>query len=442
MHPFLLVAHVEQPGKIIGMQKYKAPPGTHDVYPGASKWEENSGKWNELESAFRDLCSIFGYGEIRTPIFEPTDLFTRAVGEGTDIVGKEMYTFRDRGDRSMTLRPEGTAPAIRAYLENSIYAEGGLTKLYYIGPIFRYERNQKGRYRQHSQCGIEALGSIEPDLDCEVIQFALAFYKKIGIDRLDLKINSVGCPKCRPKYRDALLDFARPLLSQMSEDNQRRFEENPLRMLDSKIHSDQDLLKDAPNLIDFLCEDCRDHFDQVRSLLDRLSVPWQLDVRLVRGFDYYTKTAFEVQSPDLGAQSTLCGGGRYDGLVEELGGSPTPGIGFGLGIERALIALQALSQGTVDPRKVNSFMVTLGDRARSERPMLLSRLRSKTVPIDVDYSGKSMKAQMRAADRSGARYAVIIGDNEIDRGTVQVKDMLTGEQTEVGFELLSEKLLS
>jgi histidyl-tRNA synthetase len=424
------------------MQKYKAPPGTHDVYPRAASWEDNSSKWNELESAFRELCRIYGYGEIRTPIFEQTDLFTRAVGKGTDIVGKEMYTFTDRGNRSMTLRPEGTAPAIRAYLENGIYAEGGISKLYYIGPIFRYERNQKGRYRQHSQCGIEALGSVEPDLDAEIIQFALEFYKKIGINRLDLKINSVGCPKCRPSYREALLQYAQPLLAQMSEDNQRRFEENPLRMLDSKDQNDQDLLKDAPNLIDFLCEECSAHFDQVRSLLDRLDVPWLLDPRLVRGFDYYTKTAFEVQSPDLGAQSTLCGGGRYDGLVQELGGSPTPGMGFGLGIERALIALQALSDGAAETSKLNSFIVTLGDRARSERALLLSNLRKKSVAVDTDYSGKSMKAQMRAADRSGAHYAVIIGDNELDNGTAQVKDLVTSEQSEVQLGSLAEKLLS
>jgi histidyl-tRNA synthetase len=424
------------------MQKYKAPPGTHDVYPGATKWEDNSAKWSELESAFRELCCLYGYGEIRTPIFEPTELFTRAVGEGTDIVGKEMYTFRDRGDRSMTLRPEGTAPAIRAYLENGLYAEGGISKLYYIGPIFRYERNQKGRYRQHSQCGIEALGSEEPDLDAEVIQFALAFYEKIGIDRLDLKINSVGCQQCRPHYRDALVEFARPIYDQMSADNQRRFDENPLRMLDSKDLNDQELLKNAPNLIDFLCEDCAAHFVAVRHILDRLNVRWLLEPRLVRGFDYYTKTAFEVQSPDLGAQSTLCGGGRYDGLVQELGGPSTPGIGFGLGIERALIALQALSPGEAARGKLDSFIVTLGDRARGERAVLLSTLRQRAISVDTDYSGKSMKAQMRAADRSGARFALIIGDNELDRSTVQVKDLATSEQVEVNIDQLAIKLQS
>jgi histidyl-tRNA synthetase len=425
-----------------GMQKYKAPPGTHDVFPGAAKWEDNSAKWNEIETAFRELCRIYGYGEIKTPIFEPTELFTRAVGEGTDIVGKEMYTFTDRGDRSMTLRPEGTAPAIRAYLENGIYAECGVSKLYYIGPIFRYERNQKGRYRQHSQCGIEALGSVEPDLDAEVIQFALAFYQKIGINRLNLKINSVGCPKCRPSYRDALIDFARPVLGQMSEDNRRRFDENPLRMLDSKDANDQALLKDAPILTDFLCEECASHFAAVRLLLDTLNVPWDLDPRLVRGFDYYTKTAFEIQSPDLGAQATLCGGGRYDGLVEELGGSPTPGIGFGLGIERALIALQALSNGVSPRTGKSSFIVTLGDRARQERPLLLAKLRNASVAVDTDYSGKSMKAQMRAADRSGARFAIILGDNELERSTAQVKDLSSGEQTEVEIDKLADTLLS
>jgi histidyl-tRNA synthetase len=424
------------------MQKYKAPPGTHDVYPGAARWEENSDKWNELESTFRNVCRLYGYNEIRTPIFEPTELFTRAVGEGTDIVGKEMYTFQDRGNRSMTLRPEGTAPAIRAFLENGIYAEGGISKLYYIGPIFRYERNQKGRYRQHSQCGIEALGSSEPDLDAEIIHLALTFYRSIGINRLDLKLNSVGCPICRPAYKAALLDFARPLLSQMSEDNQRRFEENPLRMLDSKDKRDHDLLKEAPNLIDYLCVECATHFERVCAVLNLLEVTWQLDVRLVRGFDYYTKTAFEVQSPDLGAQSTLCGGGRYDGLIEQLGGSQTPGIGFGLGIERALIALQALAGGDLETLRLNAFVVTLGDSAKSTRAALLARLRGSSIAVDTDYAGKTMKAQMRAADRSGARYALIIGDNELDRRSAQVKDLLTGEQTEVGLDLLEQKLLT
>lgn len=422
------------------MPKYSAPKYTHDVYPGAQKWEENSEYWQFVENAFHALCRIYDFRPIQTPLFEQTELFTRAVGEGTDIVSKEMYTFEDKGGRSMTLRPEGTAGAIRAYLEDGLYAQGGVHKLYYIGPNFRYERGQKGRYRQHTQCGLEAIGSQDPALDAEIIQLAMAFYKRIGIDRLTLKINSVGCPECRPKHREALLAFARPFLDQMSADNQRRFHENPLRMLDSKDERDQQLLADAPALTDYLCEECRAHFVELQDDLRRLDISFELDRRLVRGFDYYTKTAFEIQSPDLGAQSTLCGGGRYDGLIEELGGPSTPAVGCGFGIERALVALQSLGRELPVEVGPTAFLVTLGDDARKAALKLLSDLRLAGISADMDYSGKSMKAQMRAADRSGARFALILGDNELAAGIAQRKDLKSGAQDEVPLAGLVEAM--
>lgn len=422
------------------MPKYSAPKYTHDVYPGAQKWEENSEYWEFLEGAFRELCHCFDYRRIQTPLFEQTELFTRSVGEGTDIVSKEMYTFEDKGGRSMTLRPEGTAGTIRAYLEDGLYAQSGVHKLYYIGQNFRYERGQKGRYRQHTQFGLEAIGSDDPAIDAEIIQLAMTLYRRFGIDRLTLKINSVGCPECRPKHREALLEFARPLVDQMSEDNQRRFHENPLRMLDSKDERDQELLANAPALTDFLCDECRAHFDELQRNLILLDIPFELDPKLVRGFDYYTKTAFEVQSPDLGAQSTLCGGGRYDGLVEELGGPATPAVGCGIGVERALVALQSLGRELPVAAGPTAFLVTLGDEARKAGVKILSDLRMAGVSADTDYSGKSMKAQMRAADRSGARYALILGDNELAAGMVQRKELKSGAQDEVSLAGLVDAL--
>ncbi|HEX5324113.1 MAG TPA: histidine--tRNA ligase [Capsulimonadaceae bacterium] len=424
------------------MPKYSAPKYTHDVFPDAQNWEENSEYWEFLEEAFRDLCRLYDYRRVQTPIFEQTELFTRAVGEGTDIVSKEMFTFEDKAGRSMTLRPEGTAGAIRAYIEDGLYAQGGVQKYWYIGPNFRYERGQKGRYRQHMQCGLEAIGSQDPALDAEVIQLAMAFYRRIGIERLTLKINSVGCQECRPKHREALLVFAKPFLEEMSADNQRRFRENPLRMLDSKDERDQQLLANAPALIDFLCDECRTHFEALKGCLDLLGIPYELDPKLVRGFDYYTKTAFEVQSPDLGAQSTLCGGGRYDGLVEELGGQAAPAVGCGMGIERALIALQSLGRPLPVCAGPTAFLVTLGDDARNAGFKLLFELREAGVSADMDFGGKSMKAQMRAADKASARFALIFGENELATGVAQCKDLKSGTQEEVAISSLAEHLKS
>jgi histidyl-tRNA synthetase len=420
--------------------KFQRPPGTHDVYPGATAYEDNSALWQLVESQFRDVCRRFSYEEIRTPLFEATELFKRAVGVETDIVSKEMYTFEDRGGRSMTLRPEGTAPVLRAYIENALYARGGATKLFYIGPNFRYERAQKGRYRQHTQVGLEALGSQDPRLDAEIIHLATSVLKAIGIKKHYLSINSVGCPVCRPSYRDALIAFATPLADQMSEENRRRLHENPLRMLDSKDPRDQELLASAPILTDYLCGECADHYAALKRYLAVIRLEFIEDSRLVRGFDYYTKTAFEITSPDLGAHSALCGGGRYDGLVEELGGPATPGIGFGMGVERVLIALQALEAEAKPGREPWVFVVALGQEATHLAVGILSELREGGLRADTDFAGKSLKSQLREANRSGARYALLLGDDEIAAGKVVLKDLLENTQEDVPLNSYIEAL--
>lgn len=416
------------------MPRYFAPKGTHDILPSGpnrTDWADDISKWHFLESVFRELCHGYGYEEIRTPAFEQTDLFKRAVGEGTDIVGKEMYEFKSKGGDDFTLRPEGTAPALRAYLEHWVYTERPVTKWYYIASIFRYERQQKGRYRQHHQVGIEVLGAKGPDIDAEVIALALAFFTRLGIARLTLKLNSVGTKESREKYVDALREFARPLLPEMSDDNQRRFEQNALRMLDSKSGRDQELLQNAPLLSDYLDDESRAHFDDLQGLLTALGIGYEVDARLVRGFDYYSRTAFEIQSPDVGSQSALAGGGRYDALVEQLGGPPTPGIGFGLGIERTLIALQTAQVPIPDAPGLTAYLCPMGEAARTACVILLAQLRASRLACDMAYASRKLPAMLQAADFTRARYALIVGDNEIADGVVQVRDMHTKQQTPV-----------
>jgi len=414
--------------------RYAAIRGTHDILPPGkdrTDWVDDIYKWHWLEDTFRDLCALYGYEEIRTPTFEAADLFRRAVGEGTDIIHKEMFEFTTKGDDDVALRPEGTAPALRAYVQSRYYIDRPVAKLYYIASIFRYERPTKGRYRQHHQAGIEVLGAPGPDVDAEVIALGMDFYRRLGVQRLTLKVNSVGTVESRARYVEALRAYAEPLLPEMSEDNQRRFRENALRMLDSKEERDQRLLADAPLLTDYLDDESRAHFDRLKELLTDLGIPFEHDPRLVRGFDYYTKTAFEVQSPDVGAQSTLVGGGRYDRLVEELGGPPTPGIGFGLGIERALIALQAANVPTPEPPAPVAFLCSIGAAARDASVRLLAMLREAGIAADMDYTGRKLKGMLEQADRLRARYAVILGDDELAAGTVQLRDMATKEQRSV-----------
>jgi histidyl-tRNA synthetase len=414
--------------------KYSAPPYMHDVLPfePAKDGWLHAARWRAVERIFREVCREYNYREIRTPVMELTELFARSVGEGTDIVSKEMFTFTDRGGRSMTLRPEGTASALRAYLENKLYGENAVTKLYYIATIYRYERGQRGRYREHQQTGVEALGSQDPALDAEILTLAMEFYRRLGIRETELRINSVGCPVCRPAYRERLIAFARERLDQMSDDNRTRFEVNPLRMLDSKDERDRRALAEAPKLLDNLCDECHAHFDSLRRYLELLDVPYCVDLNLVRGFDYYTKTAFEIVSPELGAQNVIGGGGRYDGLIEELGGPPTPGIGFGIGTERCLLVLDQLGvQLPLDNEQPLAFVAALGENAKPVAVNLLNDLRRAGVAAEMDYAGRSLKSQMRQADKLGVRFVCVLGDDEVAQSVVTLKPMGGGEQRSV-----------
>ncbi len=415
---------------------YQKPYGTNDITP-----EEARG-WHFMEDTFMELCHRYCYGEIRTPIFEDTDLFIRSVGEGTDIVSKEMYTFEDRGGRSLTLRAEGTAPAIRAYLENHLMEQDPerVVKLFYIAPIFRYDRPQAGRYRQHTQFGVEAIGTENPAVDAEVIHLAMTFFRSVGVEEVTLKLNSVGCPNCAPGYIETLKEAVSDRLSEMCEDCQRRYDENPLRMLDCKEEGCQEILADAPRMIDVLCDDCAEHFEQVREYLDELGIAYELDPDIVRGLDYYTRTAFEFIAPGLGAQSSIGGGGRYDGLIEEMGGEPTPAVGLGIGAERVMLVREELGLTEEPTPRRGSYIITLGDEAWAEGVRVLAKLRKTGLRVDIDYRRRSLRAQMREADRERFANALIIGKNELNEGVIAVRDMESGDQEDVPFDDVQEHL--
>lgn len=411
-----------------------APRGTKDILP------DTVGEWTYVEAKIRDLCSRYGYQEIRTPMFEHTELFHRGIGEGTDVVDKEMYTFKDRGDRSITLRPENTASAVRAYLQNKLYGDGSLTKLFYIGSMFRYDRPQAGRMREFHQFGVEALGEENPAVDAEIIMLAMDFLQSLGLKDLKLSLNSVGCPKCRPVYRKVLQDFFRDKLDELCDDCKDRFERSPLRILDCKADADKPFMADAPKITDCLCEDCQDHFHKVQDYLTQAGIGFELDARLVRGLDYYTKTAFEVKYAPLGAQSAVAGGGRYDGLVEEMGGKPTPAVGFATGLERVLLALEKQQLLPAMDKQTDAFVVALGEAAQGPAFQLLTRLRQAGLKAGMDYAGRSMKAQMKQANKAGARFALIIGEDEVKESCVQLKDMEKSEQQKVSFDNIIDKL--
>ena len=412
--------------------KIAPPKYTFDILPHSEKRPtlQDSSRWQWVESTFRELCRTYGYGEIRTPIFESTDLFHRAVGDGSDIVSKETYDFVTRGNDRLTLRPEGTAGAIRAFVTHRLDLERTVNKLFYIGPNFRYERGQAGRYRQHHQAGVEALGSDDPALDAEIISLAVSFYAALGLTGLTVKINSVGTVASRAEYVKALKAWAEPLLPQMSTDNQRRFETNALRMLDSKEPEDLPLIQSAPKLPDFLDDESKTHFDALKNYLDSLNIVYSVDPLLVRGFDYYTKTTFEVHSTVLGDKA-LGGGGRYNGLVEELGGPRMPGIGFGLGLDRILLALQETGAVLPPLPGLDAYFCPLGNAARIACVPLLASVRAAGLAADLSYSGKKLGQMLEAADERKARYAVILGDSELAESTVQLRDMATKEQKPV-----------
>lgn len=404
--------------------RYSAPRGTQDILP------DTSHLWQYVESRWRALCHRYNYREIRTPLFEETELFTRSIGEGTDIVSKEMYTFEDRGGRSITLKPEGTAPVVRAYLEHGLHTQGGVQKLYYITPIFRYERPQKGRYRQAHQFGAEIFGSAEPIADAELLAMVHHFFVELGIpqDRLELRLNTIGCSECRPAYREAVRQFGLAHRDQLCATCQARLETNPLRILDCKVPTCQAVLAEAPSIDPYLCPACRDHFERLQDLLKALDVPSRRDVRLVRGLDYYTRTTFEVVAQGLGAQNALCGGGRYDGLVEACGGPPTPALGVGIGIERTLLAMQALGAPLPEPPKPLVAIVAMNDSARILAIQLTQQLRARGIACDVDLENRSPKAQMKRANRLGARYALLIGEEELAHQAVTIRNLETHEQ--------------
>jgi histidyl-tRNA synthetase len=391
-----------------------------------------------VEEKARELCRRFHYREIRTPIFEMTELFQRGVGETTDIVEKEMYTFTDRGGRSLTLRPEGTAGAVRAYVENKLYGEPDIAKLYYLGPMFRYERAQAGRYRQFHQFGVEAIGSDDPGLDAEVIALGWQFYRELGLDGITVEINSVGTPQIRAAFRSRLLAFLEPMRDRLCKDCQSRMERNPLRVLDCKV--DQDKFEGAPSILDSLDEACRDHFEKVQKSLDSMEIPYRINHRLVRGLDYYTHTAFEYKAQGIGAIDTVGGGGRYNGLVAEVGGDDRPGVGLGIGLERTLLLLESQKVELPVKSDLDVFVIALGERAEGELTGLVHRLRKAGLAADRDYQGRKPKALFKAADRLGAKFAVIVGDDELSRGEAGLKDLATGEQQQVPLDRLEETL--
>lgn len=403
----------------------KAPKGTKDTMP------RDSYKVQYIEKEFSELCRLYGFGEVRTPMFESTELFNRGVGETTDIVQKEMYTFEDLGHRSITLKPEGTSPAVRAFIESHDYAEMQPTKYYYDTPCFRYERPQAGRLREFHQFGVENFGTPDMMADAEVIALASDFIKKIGIEDVELRINSVGCRECRPVYRKALQDYLRPYYEELSDISKDRFEANPMRIIDSKDITDQRIAKDAPYMLDYLCDDCKAAFEALKTNLDAMGISYVVDPRIVRGLDYYTKTAFEFVTTKIGAQGTICGGGRYDHLVEEIGGPSIPGVGFGLGKERLLILMEQNDIVVDDPNVPDISVSFIGDKARLYALDLVHKLRAGGVSAIIDTMNRNLKGQMKYANKLNARYSVVIGENEIEKGIVTLKNMYSGEQKEI-----------
>ncbi|MCG3089216.1 histidine--tRNA ligase [Sporosarcina cyprini] len=416
---------------------FKVPRGTQDILP-AQSW-----KWQRVEAIMRDICELYRYKEIRTPIFEQTELFLRTVGDTTDIVQKEMYTFTDRGDRSMTLRPEGTAPVVRSFVENKMFGYPDQpVKLYYSGPMFRYERQQAGRYRQFVQFGVEAIGSDDPAIDAEVISLAMEVYKRAGLSDLKLVLNSLGDAESRTAHREALVAHFRPHIGEFCKDCQSRLEKNPLRILDCKVDRDHPLMASAPSLPDYLNEPSKHYFNQVQSFLEDAGIEYEIDPNLVRGLDYYNHTAFEIMSTSkgFGAITTLCGGGRYNGLSEEIGGPNAPGIGFAMSIERLLLALDAEDKSFEDEPSLDVYVVTLGEEAHRKGFQLLQQLRSEGVKADMDFMDRKMKAQMKSADRYEAKLVCIIAEDEVAQGVVQLKNMGDGTQEQVAATAIAGKI--
>ncbi|MGN1059673.1 MAG: histidine--tRNA ligase [Clostridia bacterium] len=408
----------------------KAPRGTHDVLP------QESYKWHTMERAVAELCRDYGYREIRTPVFEHTELFERGVGETTDVVQKEMYTFLDKGDRSITLRPEGTASVVRSLVEHSLYAQALPAKFYYVTPCFRYEKPQAGRLRAFHQFGVEVFGSESAALDAEVISMALELFRRLQVTGVELRINSIGCPACRKAYNQKLREFFKPHLGELCETCRQRYEKNPLRILDCKQKSCKEIYNEAPILLDNICPECGAHFDRLRQCLDAMGITYTVDGTIVRGLDYYTRTVFEIVSKNIGAQGTVCGGGRYNGLVSELGGPELPAVGFAMGLERMLLLLDNLEIDLGGHETVDLFVGHIGEAADLFAQRLVFDLRREQVSAERDYMNRSVKAQMKYADKIGAKYTMVLGDTEIADGRAKLKNMATGETTEVSLSTL------
>ncbi|WP_010247886.1 histidine--tRNA ligase [Acetivibrio cellulolyticus] len=412
----------------------KAPKGTKDILPSEVY------KWQYVEKKISELCSNFGYKEIRLPVFEHTELFQRGVGDTTDIVQKEMYTFMDKGGRSITLRPEGTAGVVRSYIENGMASLAMPIKLYYNITAYRYENVQKGRYREFHQFGVECFGSNGPLVDVEIISMLSMFFERLGIKDVELNINSIGCPKCRGEYNKKLLEFFKPNLDKLCGTCKTRYERNPLRIIDCKEETCKIYTKDAPALVDNLCEDCSKHFEGLKEGLENLGIKYNIDKNIVRGLDYYTKTVFEFVSKNIGAQGTVCGGGRYDGLIEECGGNQTPGIGFAIGIERLLLVME--SQGIEIPKAeaIDVYIACIGEQAQKYAQKLVYKIRQEGFSAETDLMGRSVKAQMKYADKLGAVYSLVLGDTEVESNKAVLKNMLTGETKDISLDTLIERL--
>lgn len=413
--------------------KYRSVKGVKDILPAETP------KWQFVERAAHRVFSRFGFKEIRIPIFEYTELFARGIGETTDIVDKEMYTFKDQSGDMISLRPEGTASAVRAFIEHKMSAPGTVAKMYYLGPMFRYERPQAGRFRQFYQIGVEAMGSANPAVDAEVITMLIEFFKELGLENLELQLNSLGCKDCRPDYRETLKKSIKEHLNKLCVNCCKRYERNPLRVLDCKVERDREIARGLPKCVDHLCQTCRDDFSEVQNLLTSVDARFSLNDQLVRGLDYYTRTTFEVTSEGLGAQNAVCGGGRYDSLVEEFGGPDTPCFGFALGMER-LISLVPFDKLEGVESRPDLFIVSLGERAAKESFRIAHELRSSGISADKSFDGGSMKSQMRKANKSACRFALIIGENELATGRYILKNMAEGEQSEVAADCLAAEI--
>ncbi len=403
--------------------------GMNDVLPGEVE------TWQFLEKSARDVFGLYGFSEIRTPIAEKTELFCRSIGETTDIVEKEMYTFSDKSGNSLTLRPEGTAPVMRSFIQNRLHTLDPVSKLYYMGPMFRYERPQKGRYRQFHQIGVEVLGVEDAKIDAQVLAMLHQYFVRIGIESVSLQVNSLGCPECRPLYRKELISYLESRLDKLCAECQRRYQTNPLRVLDCKAAGCQAATVDAPSVLDHLCSPCDEHFSKVKHYLKRLEIPFVVNSRMVRGLDYYVRTTFELVTDQLGSQNAVAAGGRYDGLVESLGGPALPGIGFAIGLERLVLMK---GEQRITPPKPQLFIAAIGAEAADRAFVLMSQLQVAGVRVEMDYLGKSLKAQMRRANKLNADFTLIIGEEELETGQAQLKNMSDSSQSLVDLEALVE----